>query len=50
MSDVHPGSMIPGQMVFLRFTYDRRGIAPIGGSGQMVNNRELHHMFFRQRS
>jgi catechol 2,3-dioxygenase len=46
VSDVYPGSMMPGQMAFLRFSEDHHGIALVGGAERESRSRELHHLAF----
>ncbi len=46
VSDVYPDSMMPGRMVFLRFSEDHHGVALVGGAEGDSRSRELHHMAF----
>lgn len=46
VSDVYPGTMMPGGMVFLRFNADHHGVALVGGAQAPAQGTELHHMAF----
>jgi catechol 2,3-dioxygenase-like lactoylglutathione lyase family enzyme len=45
VSDVYPGSMMPGGMVFLRCNGDHHCLALVGG-GDTGPDRSLHHLAF----
>ncbi|MEK9662875.1 MAG: VOC family protein [Alphaproteobacteria bacterium] len=45
VTDVYPESMMPGRMVFLRFSPDHHGVALVGGGGPSSHS-EMHHMAF----
>lgn len=50
ISDVYPGSMMPGGMVFLRCNGDHHCLALVGdegkGKGGDANSKSLHHLAF----
>lgn len=46
ISDVYEPDMVPGGMVFLRFSTDHHGIALVGSLETESQNTELHHMAF----
>ena len=46
VSDVYPGTMVPGGMVFMRCNSDHHGVALVGGAKADANNVELHHLAF----
>ena len=46
VSDVYPGTMMPGGMVFMRCNADHHGVALVGGLDAEVDNTELDHMAF----
>ena len=46
VSDVYPPTMMPGGMVFLRFSPDHHGLALVGGATAPSTSSELHHMAF----
>jgi catechol 2,3-dioxygenase len=46
VSDVYPETMMPGRMVFMRFSRDHHGLALVGGADKDMDNSELHHMAF----
>jgi catechol 2,3-dioxygenase len=46
VSDVYPGTMMPGGMVFLRCNRDHHGLALVGGAEGPARGAELHHMAF----
>lgn len=46
VSDVYPGDMVPGGMVFLRFNADHHGIALIGGAKAPSVSGEMNHLAF----
>ncbi len=45
VSDVYPGSMMPGGMVFLRCNGDHHCLALVGDKGD-ANGKSLHHLAF----
>ena len=45
-SDTYGEDMMPGGMVFLRFSPDHHGIALVGGMAGQAEKREMHHMAF----
>jgi len=45
MSDVYPGSMMPGGMIFLRCNGDHHCLALVGGKDE-ANDKSLHHLAF----
>lgn len=45
VSDVYPGSMMPGGMIFLRCNGDHHCLALVGGKDE-VNDKSLHHLAF----
>jgi catechol 2,3-dioxygenase len=49
VSDVYPGTMVPGGMVFMRCNSDHHGVALVGGMKAEANNVELHPPGFRGR-
>ena len=46
ISDVYPGEMVPGGMVFLRSNPDHHGIALVGSLTAEAPNVELNHVAF----
>ena len=46
VSDVYPETMMPGCMVFMRFSSDHHGVALVGKAPNESKNIELHHMAF----
>jgi catechol 2,3-dioxygenase-like lactoylglutathione lyase family enzyme len=46
ISDVYPGSMMPGGMVFLRCNGDHHCLALVGDKGDAANGKSLHHLAF----
>jgi catechol 2,3-dioxygenase len=50
VSDVYPGTMMKGRMVFMRCAADHHGVALVGAAsgdeGASAPQRELHHMAF----
>jgi catechol 2,3-dioxygenase-like lactoylglutathione lyase family enzyme len=46
ISDVYPGEMVPGGMVFLRCNPDHHGIALVGSLKEPVANADLNHIAF----
>src|SRR5665213_4318805 len=46
VSDVYREDMMPGGMVFMRFSADHHGIALVGGMPKESPNIELNHMAF----
>jgi catechol 2,3-dioxygenase len=46
VSDVYPGSMMPGGMVFLRCNGDHHCLALVGDKGDAANGKSLHHIAF----
>ena len=46
VSDAYPESMMPGKMVFMRFSNDHHGVALIGGASEGQKMQEMHHMAF----
>jgi catechol 2,3-dioxygenase len=46
VSDVYPETMMPGGMVFLRFSADHHGVALVGGMTDRAGKRELDHVAF----
>jgi len=46
VSDVYPGSMMPGGMVFMRCNADHHGVALVGQGTNDAKNTELHHLAF----
>ena len=47
VSDVYPESMLPGRMIFLRFSTDHHGVALVGGKKKEQILSDLHHMAFQ---
>ena len=45
ISDIYPGSMMPGGMVFLRCNGDHHCLALVGDKGD-ANGKSLHHIAF----
>ena len=45
VSDVYPGSMMPGGMIFLRCNGDHHCLALVGGKDE-ANDKSLHHLAF----
>ena len=46
ISDVYPETMMPGGMVFMRFSGDHHGIALVGALEGNSTSTELHHLAF----
>jgi catechol 2,3-dioxygenase len=46
ISDVYPETMMPGGMVFMRFSADHHGIALVGALDGTSTSTELHHLAF----
>ena len=46
VSDVYPGEMVPGGMVFMRCNADHHGVALVGAMPAAAEQRELHHLAF----
>jgi catechol 2,3-dioxygenase len=46
ISDIYDHDMIPGGMVFMRFSPDHHGVALIGSLPEDANQVEMHHMAF----
>ena len=46
ISDTFPGEMVPGGMVFLRFSPDHHGVALVGSLRDTSKSRELNHIAF----
>ena len=46
ISDRYPDSMVPGGMVFMRFSVDHHGVALVGGVPGRSEQKELHHFAF----
>lgn len=46
VSDVYPETMVPGGMVFMRFSADHHGVALVGGAAHADEKRELDHLAF----
>ena len=46
VSDVYPGTMMPGGMVFMRCNADHHGVALIGGASRPSESAEMDHMAF----
>lgn len=46
ISDVYPDSMVPGGMVFMRFSPDHHGVALVGSATLESKRSEMHHMAF----
>jgi len=46
ISDVYPGDMVPGGMVFMRFNEDHHGVALVGSMNGPSPNVELNHLAF----
>ena len=47
ISDMFPGEMVPGGMVFLRFSPDHHGVALIGSLEEKSKSSELNHIAFQ---
>ena len=45
VSDVYPGSMMPGGMIFMRCNGDHHCLALVGGKNE-ANDKSLHHLAF----
>ena len=45
VSDVYPGSMMPGGMIFMRCNGDHHCLALVGGKDE-ANDKSLHHLAF----
>lgn len=46
ISDVYPDTMVPGGMVFMRFSPDHHGVALVGTATKASSRTEMHHMAF----
>jgi len=46
ITDIYPEDMVPGGMVFMRFSVDHHGVALVGGVAGRSEQRELHHFAF----
>ncbi|TAG06132.1 MAG: hypothetical protein EAZ43_01200 [Betaproteobacteria bacterium] len=46
VSDAYPSSMVPGGMVFMRFSPDHHGVALVGSATIESKRSEMHHMAF----
>lgn len=46
VSDVYPHTMVPGGMVFMRFSPDHHGVALVGSATIESKRSEMHHMAF----
>jgi catechol 2,3-dioxygenase len=46
VSDVYPETMMPGGMVFMRFSPDHHGVALVGGLKDGSKSTELNHIAF----
>ncbi len=46
VSDVYPDTMVPGGMVFMRFSPDHHGVALVGSATIESKRSEMHHMAF----
>ena len=46
ISDVYPSTMVPGGMVFMRFSTDHHGVALVGSAKKESSRSEMHHMAF----
>jgi catechol 2,3-dioxygenase len=46
VSDIYDQDMIPGGMVFMRFSPDHHGVALVGAQSDNPQSGELHHMAF----
>lgn len=46
ISDVYPEEMMPGGMVFMRYSPDHHGVALVGGMSGRAAKRELDHFAF----
>ena len=46
ISDIYPGNMMPGGMVFLRCNGDHHCLALVGDKGDSPNGKSLHHIAF----
>jgi catechol 2,3-dioxygenase-like lactoylglutathione lyase family enzyme len=46
VSDVYPDTMVPGGMVFMRYSPDHHGVALVGSAKNESTRSEMHHMAF----
>jgi catechol 2,3-dioxygenase-like lactoylglutathione lyase family enzyme len=46
VSDVYPDTMVPGGMVFMRYSPDHHGVALVGSAKTASTRAELNHMAF----
>src|SRR5262249_445482 len=46
ITDIYPEDMVPGGMVFMRFSVDHHGVALVGGVRGPSEQKELHHFAF----
>jgi catechol 2,3-dioxygenase-like lactoylglutathione lyase family enzyme len=46
VSDVYPDEMVPGGMVFMRYSPDHHGVALVGSATIASKRSEMHHMAF----
>lgn len=46
ISDVYPDTMVPGGMVFMRYSPDHHGVALVGSAKAASTRSELNHMAF----
>jgi catechol 2,3-dioxygenase-like lactoylglutathione lyase family enzyme len=46
ISDVYPDTMVPGGMVFMRYSPDHHGVALVGSAKDESKRSEMHHMAF----
>ncbi len=46
ISDVYPDTMVPGGMVFMRYSPDHHGVALVGSATRESTRSEMHHMAF----
>lgn len=46
ISDVYGDDLMPGGMIFMRFSPDHHGVALVSGGENPSQNREFHHMAF----
>ncbi len=46
VSDVYPDAMVPGGMVFMRYSPDHHGVALVGNAKNESTRSEMHHMAF----
>jgi catechol 2,3-dioxygenase len=46
VSDVYPDEMVPGGMVFMRYSPDHHGVALVGSAPIASKRSEMHHMAF----